>query len=429
MNYNPTDSNIKANKASSNSTRLSILVLKLLAFSTIAFLNYGILNYSIPYVPSYIRWGLFMAWLGLALISNKKFAQTFVTQCWPLLIFYLYILLLSLFIKKDNLDVYIKSISYLILIYSVFLYYFRNNYRIFQKVLIAFLFLDCVFIAINTYMQLQINPLLARYISTGTDTTTIFYGVGNYGYFYALVSIILLLGFLFLNHRKRKPLVFLLILAFTALLIQASFTIAILFTFIFLILLVILRYTNKHTFVAIAILGVMTLLIFQGTFASMFSQLAVVKGIPYEVSLRLNELAHFLSGNDVSGTDLNIRQNLYSQSMDAFANNILIGISGTDSNAYSAGGHSAWLDLLAQFGLFSIPFFVFLYKAYQYSKKRVPKNLRPFVNVYWLYFICLGFINTLLFTNIFTIWFLFLPMALSLLFELSEKSTGGVQEM
>ena len=55
------------------------------------------------------------------------------------------------------------------------------------------------------------NPLIARYLATGAGTearerllgTATFYGVGGYGYFYSLVSIILLLGFLFLNYQKK----------------------------------------------------------------------------------------------------------------------------------------------------------------------------------------------------------------------------------
>lgn len=436
MNYNPTGSRIKVNKASSNSTRTSILVLiqMVLAFITIAFLNFGIFTYAMPYVPNFIRWGLFMAWFGLSLIMNKKFVKTFFIQCWPLLLFYFYILFISFFIEED-LDVYLKSISYLIMVYSIFLYYFSGKHRRFQKILSVFLFVDCVFLAINTYIHLQINPMLARYLSTSIEVRErllgmeTFFGVGGYGYFYALVSIILLLGFLFLNYRKRKLLIVLLIFAFTTLLIQASFTIAILYAFILLTLLVILRYTNKYTFVAIALLGLMTILIFQGMVASMFSQLADIDGISYEVSVRFAELAYFFSGNDISGTDLNSRQNLYLQSVNAFANNILTGTVLTNSNTYRAGGHSAWLDLLAQFGLFSIPFFIFLFKAYKYCRNRIPINFRTFFNVYWLYYICLGFTNTLLFANIYTIWFLFLPIVISSFFEISENSAITVQEI
>jgi len=411
--------NIVYEKVLSHNAKLYIfgLMHKALALIVIAWMNYGFFTYAMPYVPNYIKYGFYFAWLGLALISNKRFLNTFVVQLWPLFLLYFYIIFLFLFVNS-NLVFYIKSMAYLIMVYSIFLYYFNDKHKKFQKFLCAFLILDCIAVGINTYFNLQINPMLVRYLSTGIETrerllgSEVFYGVANYGYFYALVSIILLLGFLFLNYRKRNLLIFLLIFAFMVLLIQASYTIAILFTFIFFTLLFVLKYSNKYTFVAIALIGIIMLLIFQNMFASMFYQLADIKGVPYEVSMRFKDIAYFFSGINMSGTDLNARLNLYSQSMDAFTNNILIGISITDSNVYSAGGHSAWLDLLSQFGLFSLPFSLFLFNAYKYCKNRVSKNFRSFVNVYWLYFILLGFINTLLFANIFTIWFLFLPMVI-----------------
>lgn len=373
-----------------------------------------------------------MAWFGLALTANKKFVKTFCIQCWPLLFYYFYKIVISLFVKND-LWAYMGliQIHYLIMIYSIFLYYFNGKYRKFQRFLSVFLFLECVVIAINTYIQLQMNPLIARYLARGGESrerllgtlgTAAFYGVGGYEYFYSLVSIILLLGFLFLNYRKKNYLAPLLIFAFTALLIQASYMIAILLIFIFLVLLVIIRYTNKYAFFAIILLGVITLLIFQGTFASMFEKLADIEGIPHMISFKCNELAIFFSGNDISGTSINARQNLYSQSIDAFANNILTGTALTNSDVYSAGDHSAWLDLLANFGLFSIPFFIFWFRAYKYCKNKVPLIFRPFVKVYWLYYVCLGFINTLNSTNIYTTWLLFLPLFMSSFFKTNEKS-------
>jgi len=158
-------------------------------------------------------------------------------------------------------------------------------------------------------------------------------------------------------------------------------------------------------------------LVFQGAFAWLFSQLADIEAIPYEVSARFNELADYFSSEDVSGTDLASRKRLYSQSIDAFTNNILMGTAVIHSSVYKAGGHSAWFDLLATFGLFCTPFFIFLYKAYKYCKNRVPIMFKKFLNVYWLYFVSLGFINTLLFAPIYTIWFLFLPVFISAFFK------------
>jgi hypothetical protein len=425
---------VKLNSKSKSNLGFNIILIRIhmvIALIVIAWMNSGFFTYVLPYFPNFIRYGLYFAWLGLALVGNRRFAKTFIIQTWPLLLFYFYMIFISLFVETD-LVIYIKGISYLIIVYSIFLYYFNGRYIRFQKFLSVFFILDCIAVGINTYIQLQINPLLVRYMATGMDVresllgTEAFSGVGSYGYFYALVAIILLLAFLFLNQRKRRTLVLLGIMAAIALLIQAAYTIAILFTFIFISLLIIIRYGNKYTVISIAVLGIISLLIFQGVFASMFSQLADIQGIPYEVSVRFDELAGFFSGNDVSGTDLNSRQGLYLQSVDAFANNLLTGTVVNDSSVYRAGGHSAWLDLLATFGLFTIPFFMFLYKAYKYCKNRIPIMFRPFVKVYWLYFVCLGFINTILFAPIYTIWFLFLPVFITAYFK--EEKNDPVQE-
>ena len=414
-------------EASSNSVELNILGLIHMAFAfiVISWLNLGTFTYVMPYMANYIRWGFYFAWFGLALTRNEKFVKNFFDQCWPLLSFYCYLFLLSLVVEK-NLEVYIKSISYLIMVYSIFLYYFDERYRKFQKILVVFLFLDIVVVGINTFIHLQLNPMLARYLATGKETlgTGTFCGIGSYGYFYSLVSIILLLGFLFLNYSKKKFLVLLLIIAFSDLLIQAAFTIAILFMFGFFALLIIIRYTDKYTFIAVALalLGIIILLTFQGTFALIFEQLSDIESIPNAVSVRLKELALFFSGNNIIGTDVNARFILYLQSINAFLNNVLTGTILNDTNMYSAGGHSAWLDLLANFGILSIPFFIFLFRAYKYCINRIPLIFRPFVKVYWLYFICLGFVNTLLFANICNIWFLFLPLFISSFFKISEKN-------
>ena len=69
----------KFKKTASDNTGLNILrfIQMMLTFIIIAFLNYGIFAYATPYVPNKIRWGLSLAWFGLALTVNKKFVKTF----------------------------------------------------------------------------------------------------------------------------------------------------------------------------------------------------------------------------------------------------------------------------------------------------------------------------------------------------------------
>jgi ABC-type multidrug transport system fused ATPase/permease subunit len=417
MIFNPT---IKLKRASTISSELNVLKLihMALALIVIAWMNSGFFTYVLPYFPNFIRYGLYFAWLGLAIVRNKNFVKQFIIQIWPLLLFYFYMFFISFFVETD-LMVYIKSITYLIMVYSIFLYYFNGRFKSSPKVFCAFLIIDYIAVGINTYFQLQVNPLISRYLGTTPGIIEAmlgegaFPGIGSYGYFYALVAMILLLGFMFFNNNKKRFISLFSIIAAIALLIKASYTMAIILAFIFLILIIILRYTKKHTATVIVILGLMSLLIFQGTFATMFGKIATIEKLPYEVSVRFDELSYFFSGKDISGTDLKSRGNLYYQSVEAFSKNIFGGTVLANNSMYKAGGHSAWLDLLASFGLFAIPFFMFLYKAYKYCKSGIPAEFQKFLNVYWLYFICLGFINTALFAPIYTIWFLFLPVFIS----------------
>ncbi|WML41538.1 hypothetical protein RCG19_07780 [Neobacillus sp. OS1-2] len=400
-----------------------------LALIVIAWLNNGTFTFIMPYVVNYLRWGLFFVWFGLAILNRRTFLKTIILQLWPLLLFNLYLIIISGFVENE-LGVYIKSISYLMIVYSIFLFYVDEKNKWLQKCLIVFLFLDTIIVAINTHNAIKANPLIARLLATGGETrdiligTDTFYGIGTYGYFYSLGSLILLFCFAFFTFRKNRYLQILIIIAFMALLIEASFTIAILLTSLFLFIIIILKATNKYVLISILILGLTILLTLQGAIASLFEALANINGISNVVSVRFIELSQFFSGNNISGSDMNIRNQLYYQSLEAFINNIMTGTVFTSNSMFRAGGHSAWLDLLANFGLFSIPFFIFLIKAYNYCNSKVPLKYKPLVRIYWLYYVLLGFINTLFASNIFITWFFLLPLSIVAFFDL--KSTKGL---
>jgi len=395
-----------------------------IAIVVIAWMNNGIFTYLLPYFPNYMRWGLFLIWFSLALITSRKYFETFLNQAWPLLLFYFYVLFVSLF--ANSVGVYAKSISYLIIVYSIFLYYFDKKL---QKYLIGFITIDCIIIGINTYLNLKSNPMIVRYLSTGTEVRarllgdSIFQCVGNYGYFYSLVSIILLLTFLTFYLGYKRILSISILLAFVFLLIKASYTMAILLAFIFIFITLVAKF-NKYKTVAVILLTIFSLFIFHKSIGGVFEYLADNKSLPKVVSVRFDEVGLLLKGSDLEGTDLMSRQNLYSVSFKSFLNNIFTGVINSNKE-YGVGGHSAWLDLIATFGLFSILFFMFLYKAYKFCIKRLPRNFLPFVKIYWVYYITLGLLNTVLFPNMFTIWFLYLPLLINYYFN---KKTEPILE-
>lgn len=100
MIINPT---FRLKRASAISSELNILKLIhiTLALIVIAWMNNGFFTYAMPYIPNIIRYGLYFAWFGLALVGNKKFAKTFIIQAWPLLLFCFYLIFISLFVKTD----------------------------------------------------------------------------------------------------------------------------------------------------------------------------------------------------------------------------------------------------------------------------------------------------------------------------------------
>lgn len=401
---------------------------KLLALIVVAWMSNGIFTYAMPFVPNFIRYGIFALWLGLAIFNRKRFLDKLIIETYPLLFFLFYLSLISLFVSYPSISIYKSSILYLLMIYSIFLYYFEDKYATFQKVLTGFLFVEFIFIGINTYLKLKEDPMIARYLATGFESaaqlTTIdnLKGLGGYSYFYALVPIILLSVYLLLNYSRKKLVFFTLAILLTTLLIDASYTTAILFTFVFILILLLNRIIKNHRFIVFFIIAGVIFILTQGVLSPLLINLATMSWMPEVVSIRLFEL-NSLFLNDVSSqSDLHGRLTRYLSSLEAFRHNFLTGISVNPINTYKSGEHSAWLDTLAYFGLFAILMFCFFVKAYKYTKNRLPSKVRGFYNIYWLYFVCLGFVNTLFFANIFTIWLLFLPIVLVIFFKESSKA-------
>ena len=413
------------------------LLLMPMALFIILWLNYGCFTAVMPVIPSPARWMIYLSWLLFACLCNAKFLRRFIIMLSPLLAFYV-IILIGYLNARDGNRLYLNNIAYLIMVYSIFLYYHDERYLKFQRFMAVILILDYIAVGINTYIQLGINPLVARYLSTTPDLEQTLLNnqsitaIGNYGYFYSLAALILLLCFAFINFHKNKMIAALLIAGFTMLLIKASFTIAIIVTFLFLIILFISSIKTRVSKLFCILIIFIVFLVFIGYVSAFFEYLSKISWISKEVAVRFDELSQFFSGNDIGQTDLYSRQQLFLISWNTFLNNPLVGIFGSDMGGYSVvGGHSSWMDMLAAWGLGCLPFFIFLFNAYRYAVNSVQKKFKTIINVYWLYFIVLGVINTLLISDIYVMWFLFLPFMLSALStpqEINLSQTAIEQE-
>lgn len=405
------------------------LMHKVLAFVVILWLNNGLFTYIMPYFPNILRWGSFAIWFGMAILFKPKFTKTFIAQCWPLLLFFLYVLISSIFFKESYLSMYIKNFTYLLMVYSIFLYYFDDRYKKWMKNIVIFLSIDYIFIAINTYLHLKENPQLARILSTSLETQALFLGnaasnynaVGSFAYFYGLVPIMLLLGYLFLNKYKNRLLSLIVLICLIIVTIKASFTMAILFVFVFLAASIAVKHINKFYLILMLPFMILLMALLQRPVGMLFKKLSNVSSVSSVVSDRLFEISNLLLYTNITG-DLLVRLDLYTESLDAFVHNLIFGITIPYTHGLKEGGHSTWLDLFALFGIFAFFFILFIIKAYKYSYYYTSDAFKPYVRLYWVYFACLGIVNTLLFSNLFTVWLLFIPFFIKTYFGNKENT-------
>ena len=402
-----------------------------LALFVLAWMSSGVISYVLPMIPNYVRYFLFAIWFLLAVSSEEHFLVHYLKGAWPLLVFVGYVQILSISTTDSYLRLCGAAFTYLAIIYALFIYYFEPKQRAFRLVMVGFLALETLFVAINTYVSLTLDPMISRYLAQGIDAAREqsslgrFEGIGGYGFFYGLVSIILFLLYVSLNGGSHKLVWLIAVFGLTAVLIKASFTISIIFTLGFAIVLLLRRVTKGAGF-AFLVIYVALLAVSAKDFVALgLGNLSRTGGMSDAVGTRLQELSGFLLQGVQQGTDLEFRLAFYASSVDAFLQNWVGGLVQSPTLGSTVGGHSAWLDLLGYFGLSSLLLVYFLIKVYKYTGARIPDSFKGYYRVYWLYFSLLGFVNTLSLSGMFTVWFLFLPMAIVTVDEYQDRSQVG----
>jgi hypothetical protein len=324
---------------------------------------------------------------------------------------------LSLRWGASNLDAYRYGFAYLILVFALFAYYSRHRYRPILVVLATYLAVDVVVVGVNTYLALNDDPMVSRYLATSADTRQTylgdgaFYAIGGYGYAYSLGAIAVFLGYLVFTRAERRWVHAVLLVGCLVLLVKASFAIAIILTLVLLLAMPASRAARKvgWRWATVATVVAAALLLTLGP--TILERVARWTILPSMISVRVAEIGQALRGEDLGGTDLHLRLSLYEQSLTAFLHNIPLGTTGNPGSRFIAGNHATWIDLLAVFGLLALLVAYFLVRAFLLTVNSLGDGSRPLVAYVWAYFLLLGAVNTILFSNLLLTWFLFLPFA------------------
>lgn len=401
-------------------------VCMVMALFIIFWLNQGIFTYIQPYLPRGLEWGIYLVWLSFLLLFNRKYRKIFFTNLILLIAFY-FIILLFVLIRPGYTNPDINKFAYLIMVYSMFLYYWRDRHINFQKIVVIGLLFDYVFVGINTFIQLNLNPNISRILSTSSEIQEAalggqtYYAIGSYGYFYALVPLIIFLTFSFLNSRKYRLESLALIIGFLVLLTRAAFTTIIIAILILLTILIVFNIKKLYIKLLVFLSGLTLIAIFVNNMSNFFLKVSEWSSLPDVVSIRFIELSMLFANQSMLGTDIVFRQSLYQLSWHTFIAHPMFGVLGRQSGFYSQiGGHSEWLDNLAAYGICSIFIFAFLYKAYKYCAEKMPREMKLPYNLCWAFYICIGFINPIFSCNTALMWFLIVPFMITASIQLKK---------
>jgi len=376
------------------------------------------------FIPLIITWFLF------SLLSNlKAFEKTFIIPDIKSYSIYFWILIYLFFyfigyMKGENLTNYLTSNMRFGFSLLFFNYYIKTNENDTIKKLTIASIIFTVLVSLKTLNVLAINPIASRVLATGREELIQNLGVntfmlGGYGFIYGLIFIcIAIFGCLRFGTIKKNKIIYIIsLILFMLTIFSSAYTIAIIILIISLLLisllLLTLRINNIKFFMTLSILLMLAFIILLNM-QNIFFYLSEI--IPNAIlSERFRDVAFFLKYGSAEGTvDLGARLEYYTISIKSFLESPLIGIGGYygyESSIYGIGGHSAFWDELARYGILGSGYLfialisnaIYVYRWFKDKRQRF---------IYFcgmLAFFTLGWINTLLFAPIAMIVFFVFP--------------------
>ena len=386
----------------------------------ILWLDVGVAAATMDVLPSVVKIGVLGTWLGLAAVRSKPFLDSFAVNAWPLAVMMVITVMFAGEVVQASQ--YTQGFGYLLIAFALLCFYAQPTHRREGLVLVCIVAVDLAITGVRTLIAVQSDPQLARYLATTEDKRVAVYGdqsfagLGGYGLAYALAAVLLVVMFFLVRGQRHRFALALVLACGLVVLVELAFATAIVLTFglglAFLIHDLVQKAALRVLIYAAALLGWIT-----GLYSAVLDTVAGWAVVGDVVSQRLTELARFLSGDSTNGSDLGTRLHHWSDSVAIFLDSGPLGIAGRTGVSGDTGGHSAWLDLLASYGLLVVLPLLFFLFAWRFSCRRSSPNGVSALRRAWLYFIILGFINPLLFSTIVLTWMFFVPMLVTWLDE------------
>lgn len=239
-----------------------------------------------------------------------------------------------------------------------------------------------VYVIITTWTYLLENPDATRHWEDFNETSEL--NVANYTFVYAVPIIISAISIFMLKYRGVvRYLSLALVIVGIVFLVNAQYTLAILIAIIG-VLIQVFRHIKTTLYKTLFVLAFLAIAVFLPQILTY-----AIGVIPSEqVTIRLDEIRAFLTGQGASGYNLSSRLTLYGKAIVAFLKSPVWGNRHLDFN-----GHATFLTVLADTGILGgVPFYALLISICRHMKKQLGAHQTQF-GVIILMFVMMGLTN------------------------------------
>ncbi len=390
-------------------------------FYIVSLLLFNISNHLIPHI-------LFLVWIVSAFVFDSKALLSILSRKYYMA---LYVFLLYYFVSSllaFSLGTCVNRVyTYFELISPFIMYELYSKYENKKKVLLCVVFL--VVFVLNFYqMMTTINYSAIAGLRQHEDEE----GFLNTGFHfvYSLTLVFCLIIYIIRQKFKMgKYNVFLMVGLFVWLVCIALIVFKSLFTTAILLMLIgavlAFFYGREHWKRKLLITGVVASVLFIYVVPFVEKQLLLMDNEYSIITYRLDDISNAMQGGNMDDeSSMGARFNRFALSLKTFISYPLFGVNHLTANkeifdAGLIGNHAEWVDSMAEYGVFAFLLFYFLIK----SAKLVSRNRG--LNVVFLLFIIIGFLNPVLYCVQNTICFFIIPILFDLLLP-TDSFTRGI---
>ncbi len=384
-------------------------VMNILALLMIWRSNYCTSQLVIAYFPPIIFMGLFAVWFVFAMMTDATFLKRFVDKSWALLVFIILNVCIDLFfsmtIKLEMINCLIALFMFAMMVF----YAGRKDCDKFKKLIIFVVVIDLLIKIIYSISEITINPAIIKQMSTAgaSQDREVSILIADYSTVYACVAVSIFMLGIWRKVSDRA----LRILALACALILAYFIFICSFFFALLLfvygLLILFVIKRKKNYALFPLALFCLVLVFKQPIADFCWQMSQQPYWNDIIQGKWNDMYMLLSYGSDAAYMSDMRLDLMQESLETFFKYPLFGVYGLDLNG-RAGGHSAWLDGLANYGILRYALFVLFLVSIFKEMLKGNKRKKPLYAVISIY-ILLSVVNPNVFPQIWVTFAILIP--------------------